>query len=72
MLKLQPLLHLILIKHFHSSSPRRHPGAAPSVRSGDGAEDEHPGQQQGQHAQGGPAHEPTITPEHTQVAEMLV
>lgn len=43
------------------------PGAASCVRSGDGSEDEHPGQQQSQHAQGGPAHEPTIAPQHTQV-----
>lgn len=46
---------------------RFNPGAASCVRSGNGSEDEHPGQQQSQHAQGGPAHEPTITPQHTQV-----
>lgn len=44
-------------------------GATPGVGSGHGSEDEHLGQQQSQHAQGGPAHEPAITPQHTQVAE---
>lgn len=48
------------------------PGAASCVRSGYGSEDEHPGQQQSQHAQGGPAHEPTITPQHTQVSNIEI
>lgn len=44
------------------------PGAASCVGSGHGSEDEHLGQQQSQHAQGGPAHEPVVAPQHTQVA----
>lgn len=48
------------------------PGAASCVRSGYGSEDEHPGQQQSQHAQGGPAHEPTIAPQHTQVTNIEI
>lgn len=54
---------LFLYFSFHGA------GATPGVGSGHGSEDEHPGQQQSQHAQGGPAHEPAITPQHTQVAE---
>lgn len=48
------------------------PGAAPRNGSGDGSEDEHPGQQPSQHAQGGPAHEQTIAPQHTQVTQTMI
>lgn len=44
-------------------------GAASGVGSGHGSEDEHPAQQQSQHAQGGAAHEPTRAPKHPQVAK---
>lgn len=43
------------------------PGATPYHWPGDGAEDEHSGQQQSQHAARGAANEPAVSPQHTQV-----
>lgn len=50
---------------------RLHPGAASCFGSGNGSENEHPDQQQSQHAQGGPAHEQAVAPQHTQVTETV-
>lgn len=44
-----------------------HPGTSPSLRPGDGSEDEQAEQQPSQHAEGGPAHEPALPPQHPQV-----
>lgn len=43
------------------------PGATSYHWPGDGAEDEHTGQQQSQHAARGAANEPAMPPQHTQV-----
>lgn len=47
-------------------------GAASHHRPGDGAEDEHAGEQQGQHAAGGAAHEPPLPSQHPPVGSALV
>lgn len=51
----------------NSDSSDRVSGAASDHGAGDGAENEHAGQQQSQHAAGGAAHEPAVPPQHTAV-----